>query len=225
MEGYFQADRGSCTTMQNGHAAMPPIELNRPELARQFADQMEQVLGDDSEPDPLFFVESWTIGVPAAVQNLQLRRQRQQDQQRQSHVFNRFHNLRTLSFIQERGIDTEFLSSFGATGTADSYVAGLPPQSDEMPAVTAQSRLSQESGAVFEEFDRIKEATSPLTLQGARRLLAVTTTSTREQIRAAYRRMASSYHPDRLVSGTETERQLGTDRMAAINEAYRLLST
>lgn len=225
MEGYFQADRGSCTTMQNGHAAMPPIELNRPELARQFADQMEQVLGDDSEPDPLFFVESWTIGVPAAVQNLQLRRQRQQDYQHQSHVFNRFHDLRTRSFMQERGMDTEFLSSFGTTGTADSYISGLPPQSHEMPAATAQSGVSQDGDAVFEECDCIQEPTRPLTLQGARRLLAVTTTSTREQIRAAYRRMASSYHPDRLVSGTETERQLGTDRMAAINEAYRLLST
>src|ERR1035437_4388555 len=110
MEGYFQADRGACTTMQNGHAAMPPIELDRPELAGQFANQMEQVLGGDSEPDPLFFVESWTIGVPAAVQNLQLRRRRQQDHQRQSHLLNRFQSLRTLSFIQERGIDTANLS-------------------------------------------------------------------------------------------------------------------
>ncbi len=225
MEGYFQADRGSCTTMQNGHATMPPIELDRPELAGQLANQMEQVLGGDSEPDTLFFVESWTIGVPAAVQNLQLRRQRQQDHQRQNNGFNRFHTLRTLSFIQERGIDTEFLSSFGASGAADAYFPALPPQPREMPAATAQSRVSQESGAVFEEFDSINEATRPLTLQGARRLLAVTTTSTRGQIRAAYRRMASSYHPDRLVSGTEAERQLGTDRMAAINEAYRLLST
>jgi DnaJ-domain-containing protein 1 len=93
-----------------------------------------------------------------------------------------------------------------------------------MPAETVQSRVSQESGAFVDEGDSIQKVTRPLTLEGARQLLAVASTSTREQIKTAYRRMASRYHPDRLVSGTEKERQLGTDRMAAINEAYRLLS-
>lgn len=219
MEGYFQADRGPCSTMQTGHEAMPQFARNQSEHAGQFETRMEQFLGNDSEPDTLFFVESWTIGVPASVQNFQQRQQWQKDRERRSRSVDRLHNLRTLSFLQERGIDAEFLSPFGAAGIADAYVSGLPPQSREMPAATAQSRVSQESGAVFEECDTVH----PMTLQGARRLLGVASTSTREQIRAAYRKMASRYHPDRLGSRSEKERQLGTDRMAAINEAYRLL--
>jgi DnaJ like chaperone protein len=54
-------------------------------------------------------------------------------------------------------------------------------------------------------------------------LLGVTETSTQRQIKAAYRQMVSQWHPDRLELRTEEVRQLATERMAAINEAYRLL--
>jgi DnaJ-domain-containing protein 1 len=63
----------------------------------------------------------------------------------------------------------------------------------------------------------------PLTLDAARRLLGVTAASTRDEIKAAYRQMASLYHPDHLARRGDRDRQLATDRMAAINEAYRLL--
>jgi DnaJ-class molecular chaperone len=56
--------------------------------------------------------------------------------------------------------------------------------------------------------------------QRARLLLGVAATSTREQIKAAYRRMASQCHPDRL---REELRRQATDQMAEINEAYSLL--
>ena len=222
MEGYFQAVRGSRTTRQTGQEAMPSFEPNEPGRAGQSDARTEQFLADDSEPDPQFFVESWTIGVNIAVQNLQQRRQRQQDLKRQDPINARFHHLRTLSFMQERGIDATIRTSFSAAAIADSCVSDMPPQSHELPA---QSSASHATNAVFEQCDSFQEVTRPLTPQGARRLLAVTTTSTREQIRAAYREMATRHHPDRLVFGTERERQLGTDRMAAINDAYRLLST
>ena len=66
---------------------------------------------------------------------------------------------------------------------------------------------------------------TPMTLEAACQVLRVNISNSREQIRAAYRHMASLYHPDRLANGTEEERQQGTDRMAAINEAYHLLSS
>jgi DnaJ family protein C protein 3 len=52
------------------------------------------------------------------------------------------------------------------------------------------------------------------------RLLGVNAGSTREQVRAAYRRMASQWHPDRR---TDEVGRVANERMAAINEAYRLL--
>jgi hypothetical protein len=63
----------------------------------------------------------------------------------------------------------------------------------------------------------------PLTLESARRLLGVAATSTREQIRVAYRKMASRYHPDRLARATAREQRLAGDRMARINAAHQLL--
>jgi DnaJ-domain-containing protein 1 len=57
--------------------------------------------------------------------------------------------------------------------------------------------------------------------QSACRLLGVTAAGTREQLRAAYRRMVVAWHPDRLERGSDTRQ--ATERMAAINAAYRLL--
>ena len=146
---------------------MPPFALNQPDYTGQFETRVEQHLVSESEPDPLFFVESWTIGVPAAVKNLQQRRQWQKDRERRSHSFDRFHSLRTLSFLEERGLDTEFLSTLGPAPIADNYVSGLPPQSPEMPA---QSRLSQENDAFGENAESIQGTSSPVTLQDARNL-------------------------------------------------------
>jgi DnaJ-class molecular chaperone len=65
----------------------------------------------------------------------------------------------------------------------------------------------------------------PLTVESARELLGIAVTSTREQIRAAYRKMASRYHPDRLARSAPHEQKLASERMASINEAYQLLCT
>jgi DnaJ-class molecular chaperone len=62
-----------------------------------------------------------------------------------------------------------------------------------------------------------------MTRQRACRLLGVTADDTREQIKTAYRRMASQWHPDRLERRTEEARQLATEQMAAINEAYSVI--
>jgi DnaJ-class molecular chaperone len=62
-----------------------------------------------------------------------------------------------------------------------------------------------------------------MTPRRACRLLGVSANSSGEQIKAAYRRMASQWHPDRLARGSEHERQMATEQMAAINEAYSLL--
>lgn len=59
--------------------------------------------------------------------------------------------------------------------------------------------------------------------QRACELLSVSKYSTELQIKAAYRRMAGQWHPDRLERGSEEVREFATKQMAAINEAYRYL--
>lgn len=210
MEGYFRVDRGSCTTRQESRETIPVTELHPQETAWKFVSQMEQVLGEGSEPDPLFFVESWTLGIPAATENFQ---RRQEQKSRERHAAYETDSLSPLSFVQQ---NTEFSSSDCIAAIEDRYVSGWQRHATERPA--AQDRVSQAA-----ECDNWQEALRPMTLQGACRLLRVAATSTREQIRAAYRQMASRYHPDRLGRRTEKERQVATERMTAINEAYRLL--
>ena len=37
-----------------------------PNQSSRFADNMQQLLGEDFDPDALFLEESWTLGIPAA---------------------------------------------------------------------------------------------------------------------------------------------------------------
>jgi DnaJ family protein C protein 3 len=62
-----------------------------------------------------------------------------------------------------------------------------------------------------------------MSLGRAMRLLGLTAASTREQVRAAYRRMAGEWHPDRVAGRAEGVRRAATEQMAEINEAYRVL--
>ena len=49
-------------------------------------------------------------------------------------------------------------------------------------------------------------------------ILGVSPMATREEIRAAYRKLARRWHPDRFMEGPE--RDWANDKMARINEAY-----
>lgn len=138
--------------------------------AGHFADEEQPQEG--SQPDTLFFVESWTMGLPAAIDSLRRRRQ---------------HAERVWQPREVKGND---------------ILGNLMFMQDTEP-------------------DR--EHVSPMSVQSASRLLGISTHSTREQKRAAYRQMASRYHPDRFGARTEAERRTATSRMAAINEAYSVL--
>jgi hypothetical protein len=155
------------------------------------------VLAHDAEPDPAFFVESWTIGVTAASQNYLFRHQRGKSPGDSPEPV----NFRSFSFATFWNLDLPQAPAISPM--PDDPLRGFPPLGvrDEEPAF----------------------APGPLSFQTACCLLGVTAASTREQIRAAYRRMASRYHPDRLESTSPVDPQRVTDRMASINEAYRLL--
>lgn len=163
-----------------------------------FLAQIEQVLGEETEPDTAFFVDSWTVGLAAASENF-LRRQEERKIRSQE-------ASRPESF-------SPFTPFFVNRIEAAAEAAWPLPEAKPHSEAEADDRHSVGAFAIE----------GPLTPETACRLLGVTATSTREQIKAAYRRMAGRYHPDRLTGRGAQEQKLASDRMASINEAYRLL--
>lgn len=169
-----------------------------------FLAQIEQVLGEETEPDAAFFVESWTMGVAAASENFLRRQEAQKSREQPMPSWNTF---------------VSFPPFFVPSVEASTEPAWLP-RGTQSSIFDEQMRDGQEDhDHAAEEI----EIASPLTVDAARRVLGVTAISTREQIRAAYRKMATRYHPDRVAGAEAREQKLAGDRMASINQAYQLL--
>jgi hypothetical protein len=209
--------------MQESCEASPSFESNRPRQNCQFVDDFQQIVGDGAEPDPLFFVDCWTLGTSAAATNFQQRRQRQAASERPSQAFRNLCSSRVLSFAQQCDMDAKALSAASAAVSAGRYYADWSRQNSEESAARTQNQNSQPSERFAESHESCQETSDSMTRQRACRLLGVTATSTREQIKTAYRQMASQWHPDRLKLRTKQELRIATDQMAAINEAYHLL--
>ena len=227
MESQYEV-AGSCATSRDGYEPIPSPERNRPKQVWRFVDEFQQLLGDDSSPDPQFFVESWTFGMNAAVDNYQQRRRRKADSDHQGDGFEEVDDLVNLSFNQDSEVSTEYPNSAETAMYTGSYETGWKLRSSEERVAPVQDLDARDSSAhdldaLDEEFARDQATAYPMTLASACELLEVAATSTRQEIRAAYRRKVSQWHPDRLNRRSEEVRQRATARMAAINEAYRLL--
>jgi DnaJ-domain-containing protein 1 len=209
-------------------------EWNGLESTRPFVAQVEEVLGEAQEPDPLFFVESWTLGVAPATESLLRRRQMIREQAAPgNHSLDSF-----LPFLRaEEAIygverpDSAEISVGSVVPLTGGYGFNGLTVSSEIDAESEQNPEPQWGADFGKEYESESGgaaaaeplARGPVTLEGACRVLGVAASSTREQIKAAYRRMASRHHPDRLGRRTEEERLTATERMVSINEAYRLL--
>jgi DnaJ-domain-containing protein 1 len=223
MKSQFNVHRGSCSTAQESYDGASAFEERRPEHAWQFVDDVERLLGDNAQPDTLFFVESWTVGVPAAIENWQQRRLEQADHKSLNRGYREPVSIETAPFVQESALYAEFLSSARAAANAERYDAGWSQQSPEGSATQTQDQAPRESDGFAEECDCSHDTIHPMTQRRACQLLGVNATSTQKQIKAAYRQRVSQWHPDRLENRTDGVRLLATEQMAAINEAYRLL--
>lgn len=229
MESHFEV-AGSCATSRDGYEAIPSLESNRPKQVWKFVDEFQQLLGDESAPDTQFFVESWTFGMNAAVDNYQQRRKKKAIRDRQSNGFEEFDDLVNLSMNEGSEDFTEYPYPVETATYTGSPETGWRLRSSEEPGSQSQELQAQDLDA--HEFDPLDEvfgsspaSSYPMTPTNACQLLEVSATSTREQIKAAYRRKVSQWHPDRLNRRSEEVRQRANAEMAAINEAYRLLST
>jgi len=220
MERKVDADRDSRIGVAANSNGAVPEEPNRPVQAWQFVDGFQRLMGDDAEPDPLFFVESWTLGTPAAVERFMQRRQEQPVRKRQDEMSRDFEDYEISSLIQERA---ELNASAHAIVGGDWEVTSSEQYSEEKVARTYPPVA--EDGEKVAGGCRGGHKTDPITELDACEILGVTVVSSRRQIRAAYHRKVSQWHPDRLGRASEEMRLFATEQMAAINEAYHLLTS
>jgi hypothetical protein len=176
---------------------------------------MEELLGAHAEPDPLFFVDSWTIGLDAATENLQARQHTATNQN--APAFRAFDFSVPLVFVEEGSAD---VSTFTPIGFREAY--GVSARSFSSAASSPQKSAAREP-VPEPPLCNLPDPNQPLTLQSACSLLGVAPTCSRVHIKTAYRQLVRRYHPDRIASSSNEERRVATDRMIAINQAYRLI--
>jgi DnaJ-domain-containing protein 1 len=174
----------------------------------RFAGGFEELLGEDAEPDPQFFVECWTLGVPQAIGNLQFRLRTQADRDEES--------------VEVGLLEELFSSVLPWTGVRH---FNFSERSGFVPRGAAPGSETEAGGEdVFaEKFAGSEHAAYPMTLERARQLLGVGPASTQTQIKAAFRQKVREWHPDRLSDQNQVARQFANEKMTEINEAYRLL--
>jgi hypothetical protein len=217
------------------------VDTSSPADPQHFANQIAHLIGEDSDLDPLFLEETWTLGVPAATGRWRHRQRAHADRERQSQSFRDLHNLASIHFV-EAADPAAFIPQALAAAVQRGYGAASPqPQSPTQPAATPTPTplpTTPPGAPSFAHYAKggtqtarnptpthLMDAPLEMTPSHARRLLGVATSATPAELRSAYRRMVSQCHPDRLGPATDDARRRATDRMAAINEAYRLLRT
>ncbi len=192
-------------------------------------------MGVEFEPDAQFMEESWTLGVAAAAESWRTRRgdvQREravrEEREQQSRAFREMDSVGAMAFAQASAWYAEVRrAASGAGSVAMAAYGGETPGSAETRGEAAWlQRCAEEPFGGWQE--RYAEegssgAETGMSVGRAMRLLGMTAASTREQVRAAYRRMAGEWHPDRVAGRAEEIRRAATEKMGEINEAYRVL--
>lgn len=215
MENQFNPYRGYDTTAQQNRETIEasPSNLsdsNRSGQGSRFVSDFQQLLGESSEPDPLFFIETWTLGSPTAVENFRQRQPMQTDRSAQSRVPQEPACVSSQSFFHPNLFNWSVFVSVHSVASDPTY--SIPSQQSP----TGWTTSSADNVGNHDESLR-------MTLDRACRLMGVTPTSTLSQIKTAHRQLVIEWHPDRLQNQSEEVRRYATGKMAVINEAYRVL--
>jgi DnaJ-domain-containing protein 1 len=215
MIGQAYDGRGFWETVFDSSAAVEP---NQPGQAWPLAEEIQQLMGADAQPDPLFFEESWTYGATAAAKNLRRRRR----QQAEGVVFGEFDNLGAQAYVQQVAWWTD---DFAATN--NDAVAGEVNAKWPIWRGKEQAARGEDDSQDWEPFVAAEDcqwtASELMSVPLACRLLGVAADSSWLQIKTAYRRKAGQWHPDRMQHSSEETRRRANDQMIAINQAYGLL--
>ncbi|MFQ6616970.1 MAG: TerB family tellurite resistance protein, partial [Fidelibacterota bacterium] len=89
--------------------------------------------------------------------------------------------------------------------------------------VSAIEKISRALGISQDDFESIK-AMFVKGMASAYRVLGVDPDASPDEIKRAYRRMASKYHPDKVQHLGEDIQKLAEEKFKAINDAYRRVS-
>lgn len=226
MEQHFHSHSNFHSASPEGDEETLGTKAAAPENTWPLASQINQLLGDDSVLDPLFFEESWTLGLDAAVQHCQQKRDESVAREEQSRAFRELDTFGTLLFARCAVPPASFMREAGFETAARCYDADWLRES---PANTTSRTNhldhpgSQSCVTSTREHVSRQAMLYPMTEHHARQLLGVSKASSETQIKAAYRRMAGQWHPDRVEHSSEETLRFATEQMAAINEAYFLL--
>ena len=214
MQGSYPVDRE--VSPHAGHAASGHLGSWSDTGSASSLPACADLLGENTDPDPLFFVETWTFGVDTAARNFHARRHTpDRHHLNQPHpgapAFQSFHFFTPVPFVEES------ISASGST-TIPAAFSSAWKNAYGTPASSPLSDAPHD-GTPFTPFDPSQTLTAEL----ACRTLGIAPSSSRKQIKAAYRQLVWRYHPDRLPHSSDHDRRLATDRMTSINAAYHML--
>jgi DnaJ-domain-containing protein 1 len=171
----------------------------------RFLDHMQQLFGED--PDPLFLEESWSVGVPAAIENLHRRRSHRASHSSADRAIRELERIAALTGVPSSIDNTQaFLADRSQPIDSRYLPASLHRTTQPRPSTHQPQPLASHIGATH-----------------ACQLLGVSATATREEIRSAYRRRVIQCHPDRFPGASDAIYRTATQQLADLNQAYRLL--
>jgi len=186
------------------------------------ASQILELFGEDCELEASFFEESWASGLPVTA--ARYRRKRDRVAENDSGVtFAELSTVGSFCCSQANGLMGDRPAYAYPVRATNSYTAAWLRDPTEDFASRTEDQAPVRDSAGYKRHGYAPEILGSMTYHRACELLSVSQDSTGTQIRAAYRRMVSQWHPDRLEQSGERVRAFATTQMAAINEAYHLL--
>jgi len=222
MNGQWYAEDSSYLTADSFCVEEPAEVLLGCADSSNVADQIREMLGEDYALAASFLEESWASG--RSITSDTCRRMRN----------NAVKNVEGVTFADLNTLGSFFFSTAHKLAgdppahphPADSpsayRAAWLRDPLEELPS-QGEDHASVQNAAGFKKHAYDERTLAAMTYQRACELLSVSEHSSAAQVKAAYRRMVSEWHPDRLERSGESVRAFATKQMAAINEAYHLL--
>lgn len=221
MNDEWYADDSSDSTADLFCGREPAEALLGSASPSRLASQIRELLGEDGELEASFLEECWASGL--SVTSGRGGRKRDQDAENVGDVT--FAELSTVgSFFSSQARLMDDRPAYACPASSmDSYTAAWLRDPLEAFASRTEDQAPVHDSAGYKTRAYDTGTLGPMTYQRACELLSVSDDSTGTQIRAAYRRLVSEWHPDRLQQSGERVRAFATKQMAAINEAYHLL--
>lgn len=192
-----------------------PTELTSPRL---LASQLREMLGEDGELDARAFEQMWSSGAAAGPEAFRLRDDQLGTARHRNVGFAELNAIGGFHVSQVTALNVDAVASTRANTVY--RAAWLEDSIGEAHTSTEKRVATAESGAKRSSASAIP---SSITYQDACEVLGLPPGSSEAQIKSAYRRMASEWHPDRQEHHGERMHAFATQQMAAINDAYRLL--